>query len=238
MDDLLQLKHLIQYDFACPDLLREAMTHRSYSAEKSLDYDNQRLEFLGDAVLEIILSEYLYRRYPDSPEGMLTKMRAALVQQEALAGMARQFQLDRFLRMGRGELESGGAQREAALCDVFEALTGAIYLDAGVARATELILPWFEQYFPDPEALVNNQNPKGALQELTQRRWNKAPEYQLIDVSGPDHDPHYRVAVCINGQTLGNGEAGKRKTAESLAARDAIEKLTQSSLQSEEPDHD
>jgi len=231
MDDLLKLRHLVNYDFRTPDLLREAMTHRSYSAENELKYDNQRLEFLGDAVLEIILSQYLYQRYPDSPEGLLTRMRAALVQQEALATIARKLQLDRFIRMGRGEIESGGPQREAALCDVFEALVGAIYLDSSLEQTTALMIPLFEEHFPSPEELITDQNPKGTLQELTQRLWTRAPEYQVTDVSGPDHDPHYRVVVTLNGKIIGSGEAGKRKTAESVAARNALNQLKSTSLQ-------
>ena len=225
MEDFLKLKYHINYEFANLELLKEALTHRSYAAESNLDYDNQRLEFLGDAVLEIIFSEYLYRRYPDSPEGLLTKMRSALVRQDSLAGIARQLHLDQFIRMGKGELESGGNQRESTLCDLFEALVGAIYLDAGLALAVELLLPLFNTAYPEPLALLQTQNPKGALQEYTQRKWGRAPDYSVIGIEGPDHEPMYKVSVAINGRLLAVGAAHKRKTAESVAAQNALTQL-------------
>lgn len=238
MEDLLKLKYRLNYEFGNIQLLKEAMTHRSYSAENDLDYDNQRLEYLGDAVIEIILSDYLYHRYPSAPEGLLTRMRAAMVQQEALALIARQLNLDLFIRMGKGEIDGGGMQREAALCDVFEALVGAVYLDAGMTKTAALFLPLFEQHFPDPEGRLNEQNPKGSLQELAQRLWNKAPEYQVVSISGPDHDPVYKVSVSINRQIMGEGEAGKRKTAESIAARNALANIDTNRNITSGDDHD
>ncbi len=225
MEDILKLKYYINYEFSDLNLAKEALTHRSYSAENELKYDNQRLEFLGDAVLEIIFSDYLFRRYPDSPEGLLTKMRSALVRQDSLAELARQLQLEKFIRMGKGELEAEGNLRESTLCDLFEALAGAIYLEAGLARTTELLLPLFVAAFPEPLELLQTQNPKGALQEYTQRRWGKAPDYSVISVDGPDHEPSYKVSVSINGRYLAVGEAHKRKTAESLAAQNALQFL-------------
>jgi len=226
MEDILKLKYCINYEFADTDLLKEALTHRSYAAENELKYDNQRLEFLGDAVLEIIFSDYLYKRYSDSPEGLLTKMRSALVRQDSLAELARRLQLHKFIRMGKGELESEGNLRESTLCDLFEALTGAIYLDAGLTRTTELLLPFFVEVFPDPCNLLQSQNPKGSLQEYTQRKWGKAPDYSVISVEGPDHEPMYKVSVSINGRLLAVGEAHKRKTAEGLAAQNALLQLS------------
>ena len=225
MEDIFKLRHNIGYDFKDKDLLLEALTHRSYASENNLGYDNQRLEFLGDAVLEIIFSEYLYRRYPKHPEGMLTQMRSALVRQDSLADIARELRLEQFIRMGKGELESGGNNRESTLCDLFEAMTGALYLEAGLEAARDLLVPMFASFHPDPEQLLEDQNPKGTLQELTQRKWGKAPHYELISTDGPDHDPVFTVKAVLNGKVIGSGTAGKRKTAETQAARNALELL-------------
>lgn len=225
MEDIKKVNHHIKYKFNRIELLQEAFTHRSYASEHDLNYDNQRLEYLGDAVLEIIFSDYLFKRYPESPEGLLTKMRSALVRQDSLSAIAYDLELHRFIRMGKGELDSGGPKRESTLCDLFEALAGAIYLDSNIEQVTKTLLPLFLKKFPDPLKLLKSQNPKGTLQEYTQKKWGKPPLYQLVDTTGPDHDPQFIVEVSVNGNVIGRGTAGKRKTAESQAARNALDNL-------------
>ncbi len=230
MEDIQKLKYRIDYQFKNMELAKRALTHRSYAAEENLDYDNQRLEFLGDAVLEIIFTEYLFKRYPDEPEGMLTQMRAGLAQEQALAALAREIELGDFLRLGHGEIETGGNDRDSTLADAFEALLGAIYLDSGMKAAKQFILPLVEKLHPEPNQLLLNLNPKGTLQELTQKHWNTAPSYEVIEVMGPDHAPSYTVNVLVNQKVLGSGKAQKRKVAESYAARNALEYIDNENL--------
>ena len=164
-EDIEKLKDKLNYTFQNRALLREALTHRSYAVENHLSYDNQRLEFLGDAVLEIVLTEHLYHLYKEYNEGLMTKMRSALVQQDALARLARKLELGSFLITGKGELESGGTERDSTLADLFEALLGAYYLDAGFDAARQFILAQFNAEFPEPHRLLTGLNPKGILQE-------------------------------------------------------------------------
>ncbi|OGV51433.1 MAG: ribonuclease III [Lentisphaerae bacterium GWF2_52_8] len=229
--DIEKLKYRLNYEFKDKRLLREALTHRSYATENSLDYHNQRLEFLGDSVLQIVLTEHLFLLYPAATEGDLTKMRSALVKQEALAIYARGIGLGDFLMMGRGELESGGHCRESTLSDAFEALLGALYLDAGLQTTKDFIIQLMAKEYPDPTQCLCDLNPKGALQEYTQKHHNATPRYDVVDLSGPDHAPSYTVAVFLNGNKLGSGTAPNRKSAESAAAREALKELEKSQVQ-------
>jgi ribonuclease III len=222
--DIEKMKKVIDYEFNDKALLRRSLTHRSYSAENNLPYDNQRLEFLGDAVLEIILSTYLFKRYPEEQEGNMTKMRAAMVQQDALAKLARKIELGTFFIIGKGELETGGRERDSSLADLFESLTGAFYLDAGLERTTQFVIPLMEEVFPDPINLISELNPKGDLQEYAQRKWNCQPLYSTLETSGPDHNPCFKVNVLLSVPKINaTGEAGNRKQAESEAARKALQ---------------
>ena len=223
--EIAKFKYQINYDFVNKDLLKEALTHRSYAVERGLKYDNQRLEFLGDAVIEILLTEYLFKRYTSEQEGVLTKMRSTLVKQGALAQLARELDFGDFLRMGKGEQEALGSERDSTLCDLFEATIGAFYLDAGIEKVRDFIIPLIEEYFPDPAALLTSLNPKGALQEYTQKHFNAAPVYELVECSGPDHMPSYTYAVLVKNKQLATGTANKRKSAESLAAEQALDDL-------------
>ncbi|MGE4564688.1 MAG: ribonuclease III [Victivallaceae bacterium] len=206
--------------------LREALTHRSYSVENNLSYDNQRLEFLGDAVLEIILTDHLYFRYPDADEGELTRMRSALVREPALAELARKLELGTFLMTGRGEQEAGGAERDSTLADLFEAVLGAAYLEIGYEKLRGFVIQLFTENFPNPEELLLEINPKGALQELSQGRWGEQPEYQVVAVTGPEHQPTFEVEVRLHG-FVAVGRAAGRKAAESQAARQLLDYLKQ-----------
>ena len=229
--DISKFKYNINYEFKNIELLKEAITHRSYSVERGLNYDNQRLEFLGDAVIEIIYTEYLFHRYPNEQEGALTKMRSALVKQGTLAKLSRELGFGDFLRLGKGEQDAMGRNRDSNLCDLFEAVIGAFFLDAGIDKVKSFVIPLIEKYFPDPAKMLNSLNPKGALQEYTQKEFGVSPKYKLIDSSGPDHLPLYTYSVSINDKQLATGKASKRKSAESNAAKAALIKLKSSSSQ-------
>jgi ribonuclease-3 len=226
-DDIEKFKYLIGYDFKDKALLREALTHRSFTAENNLPYDNQRLEFLGDAVLQIILTEYLYQNYQKEAEGPLTKMRSAMVRQETLARLCKKMDFGKFMYCGKGEIESKGTERNSTLSDLFEAIVGAIYLDAGLDFTRTLVLDWMQNSFAEAHQRLELQNPKGTLQEYCQRKWCIAPIYSVIDVSGPIHNPNYHVSVKINESIIAEGCANKRKHAESQAAQNALEKLAE-----------
>jgi ribonuclease-3 len=226
-EDIEKFKYLIDYDFKDKNLLREALTHRSFTAEKGLNYDNQRLEFLGDAVLQIILTEFLYNSYKQKAEGPLTKMRSAMARQETLARIAKELGFGKFLLCGKGEIESKGTERNSTLSDLLEAVIGALYLDAGLDITRKLVIEWMHGYLNSHQQSLEYQNPKGTLQEYCQRKWATAPEYNVISVSGPEHNPIYQVSVTINNQTIAEGYANKRKQAESLAAQNAITQLSE-----------
>ena len=194
----------------------EAATHRTYAVENDLGFDNQRLEFLGDAVLEIILSDHLISAYPDAAEGELSQMRAALACEPALAALARKFDLGPALRIGRGEAESGGIRRDSTLADLFEAAAGACYLELGFEKTRELFLEIFRTEYPDPRRLLEKSNPKGLLQEYSQLR-RETPHYAVLWIEGPPHHPSYVVEARVFGvAAVGRGRS--RKQAEMAAA--------------------
>lgn len=198
-------------------ILLEAFTHRSYAVEHNLDYDNQRLEFLGDSVLEIILTEHLFHKYPSMSEGDMTKTRSALACEGSLALLARELKLGPLLRIGKGEQENCGIERDSTLADLFEAFTGAVYLECGFERVREFILELVNTFFPDPRQLLQELNPKGKLQEFSQQHWNEIPRYTVLHHSGPQHMPLYEVEVQLHRYTaLSRGRS--RKQAEFNAA--------------------
>jgi len=211
-------------DAPCPHL-EEALTHRTFTVENGLAYDNQRLEFLGDAVLEILLSEYLFARFPVQ-EGDLTKMRSALACEETLAEFSRKLDLGAHLRIGKGEMLRGGAARRSTLADLFEAVLGAIYLDLGMEPSRKLILSLLEQKNADPARMLDEINPKGRLQEFTQERWNVTPKYHVLAVSGPAHDPEYLVEANLRRWTAVAG--GKNHKSAECAAAGALLRHLQS----------
>ncbi|MBE6402355.1 MAG: ribonuclease III [Lentisphaerae bacterium] len=225
-EDIEKLKKKLGFTFQKPALLKEALTHRSYAVENKLAYDNQRLEFLGDAVLEIILTEYLYEVYPEANEGVMTKMRSALAQQEAIAKLARELELGSFMYIGRGEAASGGANRDSTLCDLFEAVLGACYLDNGMDIARKFILDLIKSKFPAPHRLLSGLNPKGTLQEYTQHKYGHAPLYTVLNVEGPEHNPVYTVVAEI-GESRGSGQGGSRRQAEFAAAEALLNKFAE-----------
>ena len=224
-ESLKQLQKKIGYEFKNPELLQEAMTHKSYAAEWNVKYDNQRLEFFGDAVVELVLTKYLYGRYPELQEGDLTKIRSAVLNQDSLAKFARSIELGKYMQFGQGEIDSHGSERESTISDAFEALAAAVYLDGGYDEAEKFILAVFTKEIPDPQNMLATLNPKGILQEYAQAQCGKTPTYQILRVSGPQHEPCFEVAVLLGGEQLGTGKAQNRKTAEQAAAVEALKNL-------------
>jgi ribonuclease-3 len=216
----------IAYKFSDENLLRLALTHPSVAHESGMATGhNQRLEFLGDAVLSLVLTQKLYEQFPTDDEGVLTKARAKLVNRQALADRARSLGLGPHLILSRGEEANGGRDRASALADAYEALLGAIFLDGGFAAASEFILSEFTDAFSKLNALPLIENPKGELQELLQSRSPNAPEYETVQIAGSDHDPMFECVVSHEGAELAKGHGKSKKTAESDAALAALEKL-------------
>ncbi|MBM3878244.1 MAG: ribonuclease III [Verrucomicrobia bacterium] len=219
------------YAFQEPTLLRRALTHPSASGEPGSGLDhNQRLEFLGDAVLQLILTEELYQRFPRWGEGLLTKARARLVNRHSLAALGAQLQLGRHLILSRGEERSRGRERPSALADAFEAVLGAVYVDGGYGAARTFVL---RQYAAPLEELTRGpdvDNPKGELQELLQGGSLELPLYRLEQASGPDHDRDFECAVYHGGVELGRGRGKSKRAAETDAALDALARLRAAGL--------
>jgi ribonuclease III len=226
MSDLLRLQEAIGHAFHDPDLLRLAMTHPSLAHEAGAgDRHNQRLEFLGDSVLGLVLTQELYVRFPKVSEGPLTKARAQLVNSRTLAEQARRLALGGFLILSRSEEFSGGRAKTSALADAFEALLGALFLDGGFEAARRFVLDCYRTSLDGLTFESDSSNPKGELQELLQANSTEPPHYQLIQASGPDHNRTFECAVFHDGKELGRGSGHSKKEAESAAALAALETL-------------
>lgn len=224
MDKQLELQQVIGYEFKQKRLLIQALTHSSYANERRMKKhsDNERLEFLGDAVLEIISSEYLYNHFPELPEGELTKMRASLVCEPTLAFCTKDMQLGDYLLLGRGEERTGGRERNSILSDTLEAVIGAIYLDGGFASAKEFILKFILTDIAHKQLFYDS---KTILQETVQGRGMGELSYQLIGENGPDHDKVFTIELCIGGKSVSTGEGHTKKAAEQEAAYNALVKI-------------
>lgn len=209
-------------------LLTRALTHRSYLNEHpdALE-DNERLEFLGDAVLDFLVGEWLYNRFPEMEEGGLTQMRSAFVQTGQLASFAREIGLDSAIRLGKGELKSGGKLRNSLLCDVFEAFIGALLLDRGIENVKTFIYPLLEGAVNEIIDKRKNEDPKSLLQEWAQAKGYPPPKYRTINVSGPDHAKVFEVEARVNNQVVASGSAMSKQSAEKSAAKQALEKILQ-----------
>jgi len=222
---------LEQFDlvFADETLLETAFTHTSYANEHRLlkISHNERLEFLGDAVLQLIISEYLYTKYPKRPEGDLSKLRSMIVREESLAGFARDCQFDHFIKLGRGEEKSGGRNRDTILGDLFEAFLGALLLDKGVEAVKSFL---YQVMIPKVEAgdFERVTDYKTKLQELLQINGDVEIAYQVVSETGPAHAKNFEVAVLINGRKSGQGQGRSKKLAEQEAAKNAFEKESSS----------
>ncbi len=217
------LQDKIGYQYRDERLLRTALTHSSYANEsKGKLSSNERLEFLGDAVLSIVTADYLYRSHPQLPEGELTKQRAALVCEKALCGFAQELGLGDYLMLGRGEKHSGGAERPSILADAFEAVIASIYLDGGMEHARPFVLRFIARADAEKKRRPF-QDYKTTLQEIIQQNPEEKLEYVLVGESGPDHDKHFVAEVRLNSNVLSKGGGRSKKEAEQEAARLALE---------------
>lgn len=221
--DRTELENKLEYHFKNKKYLETALTHSSYANEvRGAGSSNERLEFLGDSVLGVIVADYLFKNYPKMPEGDLTKTRASLVCEKACCGFSKQLGVGEFLLLSHGEQNSGGRTRSSILADAFEAILAAIYLDGGMEEARKFVLR-----FVAP--LVGNTKPKSfkdyktVLQEIIQQNPEEHLEYVLTGESGPDHDKHFNVEVHLNSNVIGKGGGRSKKEAEQQAAREALE---------------
>jgi ribonuclease-3 len=225
--DLDELERCLDYHFKNPALLQQAITHKSYlnEAREKSQKDNERLEFLGDAVLDLIISQDLLLDYPDTPEGELSKMKARIVSETALAKVAKRLEIGRFLLLGRGEEMTQGRTKPSLLANAMEAILAAIYLDGGLESARHVIQEIFKEDVVEmlkTEALTDY---KTELQELCQRDYEILPTYTVLSESGPDHQKTFEVQLSIKGDVYGRGSGRSKKEAEQQAAREALEKL-------------
>ena len=217
MANFLELQDKIGYEFKQEKLLRQALTHSSFANEKHLrkHSDNERLEFLGDAVLEIVSSDFLYKAYPDKSEGDLTKLRASLVCEPTLAFCAQEIDLGGFLLLGKGEDATGGRGRDSVVSDAMEALIGAIYLDGGFANAKEFIHRFILNDMEHKKLFYDS---KTILQEIVQGHTDETLTYVLLKEEGPDHNKSFEVSAMLDGQEIGRGIGRTKKSAEQRAA--------------------
>lgn len=218
-----ELEKRIDYTFKDKKYLNVALTHSSFANEKKGKIkSNERLEFLGDAVLSIVVSDYIFKKLPDLPEGELTKLRASLVCEKALCEFAKELGIGEYLKLSKGELKSGGAERASILSDAFEAVIASIYIDGGIEEARKFILRYVVPYIenPKPKAFKDY---KTCLQEIIQKNPEETLEYVLVDETGPDHKKHFVVEVCLNNNVIGKGGGKSKKEAEQQAAREALE---------------
>lgn len=218
------LSRRLNLPFSNLSLLTRALTHRSYVNENpSSPEDNERLEFLGDAVLDFIVGAWVYKRFPEMPEGDLTKMRSAIVRNDQLAVFARHLKLGDALRLGRGEFATGGSRRDGLLGSTFEAVIGAIYLDAGLGAVEAFVNPLLEGV--RELILTKIHDPKSQLQEWAQAQKMSAPHYRTVSMTGPDHAKEFEVEVVIGERVVGTGRGTSKHTAQHAAATDAIKNL-------------
>lgn len=230
---LLRLCEQLKVKFRRLDLLNTALTHPSYCAEFNQGNlpSNQRLEFLGDAVLALIVSEYLYQTYPEMDEGQLTRIKAISVSEPVLHSVAKKLGLGQYLLLGKGEERTGGRDRPSVLADAFEALVGAMFLDKGLKTVTEFVLRHLKSRIKMIERDRLILDFKSRLQELTQSRYHLVPTYHLIQTIGPDHAKTFVSEVRLQGITIGRGRGHSKKEAEQEAARAALRKLLKSNFQ-------
>ena len=217
------LEEKLQYSFQNRELLSEALNHSSYANEhKGGLGSNERLEFLGDSVLGFVAAEFLFKLHGDLPEGDLTRMRAGLVCEQSLYEVAKELEIGRYLKLGRGEEAGGGRQRQSILADAMEAVFAAVYLDGGISQARRLIERVLLGRAPETE---ERKEYKTTLQEVAQRKSGQALTYHMLSQSGPDHNKTFLFEVRLNGEPVGQGEGRSKKEAEQAAARDALDHM-------------
>ncbi len=226
-DGLEEIQRRLEYSFRQPRLLREALTHKSYlnevrGAEES---DNERLEFLGDAVLDLVVSEYLVHAFPEAAEGELSKLRARLVSEKTLARVAKRIGLGEPLRLGRGETKTEGRSKPSILADALEAVFAGVYLDGGLEAASQCVKTAFSDELASCDRSLAKGDFKTDLQELCQRDFEMLPQYRTIRETGPDHEKLFEVEILIRGEHYGVGTGKSKKEAEQMAAKQALEQL-------------
>ena len=217
---MLEIEGRLGWEYRDPALLHNALTHSSYANEQN-SRSNERLEFLGDSVLSLIVSRYLYSRYPKKPEGELTRLRASLVCEKALAGFAMKMELGKYLLLGHGEEQSGGRERPSILSDAFEAVLASLYLDGGFEVAERFVLRFVKEALERHDEELRDY--KTALQEIIQKNAEEKVRYVLVSEEGPDHDKRFTVEVRLNSNVIGVGSAHSKKKAEQLAAKEALQ---------------
>jgi ribonuclease-3 len=228
---LAKLERVIRLKVKDYELLNRAMTHRSFSNEHMNRYpDNERLEYLGDSVLGLVINEYLFKHYENYLEGDLAKIKATVVSEETLAIAAREIGLGDFLLLGRGEEHSGGRERDSILSNTLEALIGAVYLSSGLKPSRELILGLLKKHVEKVNSMQYLRDPKTALQELVQKKYKEKPLYEVVGETGPDHQKEFTVRLVIKGRNVLDGKGSSKRRAEMDAARSALEKISDGSL--------
>jgi len=222
-----QVEHFVGYRFGHPELLRQALCHDSYANEHPQEFDqsNERLEFLGDSVLSLLISTKLFHRFPDAQEGDLSKMRAFLVNSQSLAKASRSLGLDNALLLGKGEESTGGRQKDSILADTMEALLGAVYLDGGLAAADGIVERTIGQQIRSGELVTKTSDHKSRLQEISYALFKLHPQYELIGEEGPDHDKTFSVQALLDGKKLADGKGRTKKDAAQQAARTALKRI-------------
>jgi ribonuclease-3 len=227
-----RLQLALGWQFGDPELLAQALTHRSYCSEQGLDESNERLEFLGDAVLGFVVTTYAYEQFPQLPEGELAKLRAAVVSAETLAIVAEELDVGSSLRLGKGEDTSGGRAKPSILSDAMEALIAAVFLDGGLDPASRLVLDVLEKRIHEQASGPGVGDYKTRLQELAARRCEQLPKYQVRH-EGPDHSKRFFATVLLRGEVYGTGEGRSKKAAEQAAARVAWDALQREAHESD-----
>ncbi|MDD2949818.1 MAG: ribonuclease III [Sulfuricurvum sp.] len=222
MNNLETLQERLGYTFKKKELLIEALTHKSYKQP----YNNERLEFLGDAVLDLIVGEYLYTKFRDFDEGKLSKMRASLVNEGGFTSLANHLELGEHIYLSNAEENNSGRTKSSLLSNAFEALMGAIYLETGLGKVQEITIKLLEHVHPDISLDSLFKDYKTSLQELTQAHYGTTPEYQLIAAHGPDHKKEFEVAVIIDGKRYASAQGKSKKQAQQEAAQIALEMLS------------
>ena len=221
MTDYTQLEKRLNYTFKDKQLIIEALTHKSYKKP----YNNERLEFLGDAVLDLIVGEYLFMKFPNSNEWILSKIRASLVNESGFTLLAKAINLGEYIYLSPAEENNNGRNKPSLLSNAFEAIIGAVYLEAGLEKAKEIAIALLEAEHPKIDLDTLSKDYKTALQELTQATHGVTPQYELLGSSGPDHKKEFEIAVKLNGETIASAKGKSKKEAQQKAAQIALEAL-------------
>lgn len=226
IDELVELQANLGYTFRDNLLLNKALTHKSYVNEKSEAIkNNERFEFLGDSVLDVVVSHYMVKTFQDFSEGLLSKIRAAVVNESCLAGLAREIHLGQYLLLGRGEELTGGRDKNSILANAFEAVAGAVYFDSNLETAYDVFLPKLKGEIGQYAETSLFRDFKSELQQFAQTNLNCIPHYKVVNETGPDHEKQFEVVVRTNGDEQGKGSGRSKKEAEQAAARNALEHL-------------